>query len=89
MKFRFTGAIGHCIRKCCSANLYRFTCWLEYVWIDKKKPKDLVEATSCTIDLILIAKDYNGAAYLPEFGFNGIGSLEPGIESNKTNGLRK
>ena len=45
----------------------------------KQNPEDLVEATSCITDLILIAKDYNGAAYLPEFGFNGIGSLEPGF----------
>jgi len=45
----------------------------------KQNPEDLVEATSCITDLIIIAKDYNGAAYLPEFGFNGIGSLEPGL----------
>ena len=29
-------------------------------------------------DLIVIIKDYMGAAYLPEFDFNGIGDLNPG-----------
>ena len=29
-------------------------------------------------DLIVIIKDYLGAAYLPEFDFNGIGDLNPG-----------
>ncbi len=27
---------------------------------------------------LIIAKDYNGAAYLPEFDFNGIGNMNPG-----------
>ncbi|GIR12989.1 MAG: hypothetical protein CM15mP23_15640 [Cryomorphaceae bacterium] len=28
---------------------------------------------------VIIAKDYLGAAYLPEFNFNGIGDMEAGI----------
>lgn len=27
---------------------------------------------------LIIAKNYNGAAYLPEFNFNGIGNMVPG-----------
>ena len=27
---------------------------------------------------LIIAKDYNGAAYLPEWNFNGIGDMVPG-----------
>ena len=38
-------------------------------------------------DLIVIIKDYMGAAYLPEFDFNGIGDLNPGQGYQiKTNG---
>ena len=38
-------------------------------------------------DLIVIIKDYLGAAYLPEFDFNGIGDLNPGQGYQiKTNG---
>ena len=38
-------------------------------------------------DFIVIIKDYLGAAYLPEFNFNGIGDLNPGQGYQiKTNG---
>ena len=31
------------------------------------------------LNRLIIAKDYLGAAYLPEFNFNGIGTLERGF----------
>jgi hypothetical protein len=40
---------------------------------------DLIDATYCITDKIIIIKDYLGAAYIPEFNFNGIGALTPGI----------
>ena len=45
----------------------------------KLEPTNLIDATFCITDKIIIVKDYLGAAYLPEFNFNGIGSLTPGI----------
>ncbi|GIR12988.1 MAG: hypothetical protein CM15mP23_15630 [Cryomorphaceae bacterium] len=30
------------------------------------------------VDDVIIAKDYLGAAYLPEFNFNGVGDMEVG-----------
>jgi hypothetical protein len=41
-------------------------------------PADLVMADIVNQGLLVIAKDYLGAAYLPEFNFNGIGNLEAG-----------
>ncbi|MDB2622643.1 LamG domain-containing protein, partial [Flavobacteriales bacterium] len=41
-------------------------------------PIDLVQAMSEHTDNIIILKDNNGKAYMPEFGFNGIGDLTPG-----------
>ena len=40
---------------------------------------DAINAFYPYLEKIVIAKDYLGAAYLPEFGFNGIGNLEPGF----------
>jgi hypothetical protein len=39
---------------------------------------DAVMANINTTGNLIIAKDYNGAAYLPEWNFNGIGDLNPG-----------
>ena len=41
-------------------------------------PADLVLAELNDADNLIIAKNYLGAAFLPEFNFNGIGNLEPG-----------
>ena len=50
----------------------------------KSESINLIDATFCITDKIIIVKDYLGAAYLPEFNFNGIGSLTPGFGlSNK------
>ena len=42
-------------------------------------PADAVFADVVSTGNLIIVKDYLGKAYLPEFGFNGIGNLEPGI----------
>ena len=42
-------------------------------------PIDLVQAISEHTDNIIILKDNNGNAYMPEYGFNGIGDLSPGL----------
>ena len=42
-------------------------------------PADLVLGDLVANDNVVIAKDYNGNAYLPEWNFNGIGNLEPGM----------
>ena len=39
---------------------------------------DLLEAFSELVDFIVIVKNNEGAAYLPEYGFNGVGYLIPG-----------
>jgi hypothetical protein len=41
-------------------------------------PADEVMADLNATDNLIIAKDYNGAAYLPVYDFNGIGDLQPG-----------
>ena len=43
------------------------------------EPRDLEVVLSQYIDYIIIAKDYLGKAYLPEWNFNGIGDLVPGL----------
>jgi len=40
---------------------------------------DLVQGLSNHTELIAMVKDNNGSAYIPEFGFNGIGDLIPGF----------
>lgn len=40
--------------------------------------KDLTEVLSEYVDHVLIVKDNNGLAYLPEWNYNGIGVLSPG-----------
>ena len=50
-------------------------------------PLDEIFEPLVASDLIVIIKDYLGAAYLPEFDFNGIGDLNPGQGYQiKTNG---
>lgn len=41
-------------------------------------PTNLVFSSLNNTDAIVIVKDSNGAAYLPDWDFNGIGNLEPG-----------
>jgi len=45
----------------------------------KLESMNLIDATFCIKDNIIVIKDYQGAAYLPEFNFNGIGYLTPGF----------
>ena len=45
----------------------------------KNESMNLIDATFCITDKIIVVKDYLGAAYLPEFNFNGIGLLTPGM----------
>jgi len=40
--------------------------------------QDLVVATEEIVSEIIIIKDSQGMAYLPSWGFNGIGNLSPG-----------
>jgi len=42
-------------------------------------PIDVAEGLSNHTESILITKDNNGAVYMPEFGFNGIGDFTPGF----------
>ena len=50
-------------------------------------PLDEIFESLVALDLIVIIKDYLGAAYLPEFNFNGIGNFNPGQGYQiKTNG---
>lgn len=42
-------------------------------------PVNTVEVLSSYVDKILIVKDNNGSVYMPEFGFNGVGELLPGM----------
>ena len=39
---------------------------------------DAVMAGITSTGNLVIAKDYNGSVYLPEFNFNGIGDMVPG-----------
>ena len=41
-------------------------------------PLEEIFESLVALDLIVIIKDYLGAAYLPDFDFNGIGDLNPG-----------
>jgi len=50
-------------------NIIGFTC---------NEPIDVVDAFLPIVDKVIIAKDNYGGAYLPEFGFNGIGVFEYG-----------
>ena len=45
----------------------------------KSESMNLIDATFCITDKIIVVKDYLGAAYLPEYNFNGIGLLIPGL----------
>lgn len=43
-----------------------------------QEPVDVIDGLSIYTDFIVIVKNSFGAAYLPEWGFNGIGNLDPG-----------
>lgn len=43
-----------------------------------QEPINVIDCLSNYEDLIVIVKDYSGGAYLPEWGFNGIGDFDPG-----------
>ena len=56
-----------------------FRNWLVYVlYIYDPSRFDLANLLSPIVDQVIIAKDYLGAAYLPEWNFNGIGDLTLG-----------
>ena len=42
------------------------------------EPKDVETTLSSIENSVIIVKDNNGAIYIPEFFFNGIGNLLPG-----------
>ncbi|MDB2621836.1 DUF1566 domain-containing protein [Flavobacteriales bacterium] len=48
-------------------NMFGYSCY---------DPMDLVEAFSPIVDKVIIVKNNDGNAYLPEFSYNGIGDLE-------------
>ena len=50
-------------------NLFGYVC---------QEPEDVIDGLSSYLDLIVIVKDYEGQAYIPEWDFNGIGDLKPG-----------
>jgi hypothetical protein len=50
-------------------NLFGYVC---------QEPEDVIDALSSYLDFIVIVKDYEGQAYLPEWDYNGIGDLKPG-----------
>jgi hypothetical protein len=45
---------------------------------DTPSSAELVLAELMENDNLLIAKDHTGAVYIPSWGFNGIGDMEPG-----------
>ena len=50
---------------------------------------DLANLLSPIVDQVIIAKDYLGAAYLPEWNFNGIGDLTGWVKDIKLKQLRQ
>lgn len=65
-----------------------FAAWNVTVDLDKgwnmfgygcPSPIDLVQALSQHTDKVIIVKNNEGKIYMPEFGFNGIGDLTPGL----------
>ena len=44
----------------------------------RKDPADIALSMESIVDELIIIKDENGAVYMPEFGFNGIGSFNQG-----------
>ena len=45
----------------------------------RKDPADIALSMESIVDEIIIVKDEDGAVYMPEFGFNGIGNFNQGI----------
>ena len=69
--------------ECVNTNQSDIIIDLPYGWsmfgFTKNEQINLVDATFCITEKIIVVKDYLGAAYLPEWDFNGIGSLSPGL----------
>lgn len=51
--------------------------WNMFAYL-RDTPGDLAEMLATIQDKIIIVKTYDGTAYLPDWGFNGIGNLNPG-----------
>ena len=45
----------------------------------EKDPADIALSMESIVDELIIVKDEDGAVYMPEFGFNGIGNFNQGI----------
>ena len=45
----------------------------------RKDPADIALSMESIVDELIIVKDEDGAVYMPEFGFNGIGNFNQGI----------
>lgn len=43
-----------------------------------QEPKDVIDGLTDYLDFIVIVKNQEGLAYLPEWNYNGIGNLQPG-----------
>ena len=50
-------------------NLFGYVC---------QEPEDVIDGLSSYLDFIVIVKDYQGQAYLPDWDYNGIGDLKSG-----------
>jgi len=50
-------------------NLFGYVC---------QEPEDVIDGLSSYLDFIVIVKDYEGQAYIPEWEYNGLGDLKPG-----------
>jgi len=48
-------------------NMFGYSCF---------ESMDVIEAFEPVVDKVIIVKDYSGAVYMTEFGFNGIGNLQ-------------
>lgn len=44
----------------------------------RSTPADVIPVMDAVVDYITLVKDEDGAIYMPEFGFNGIGNFNPG-----------
>ena len=53
---------------------------MEHDWLFRQEPAQIaaVLADVTQTNNLIIAKDYMGNAYLPEWDFNGIGNMMPG-----------
>ena len=58
------------------SGLFRTSPRMEHVWIRSTEDADVIEAFSEISNDIEIVKDGWGMAYIPDWGFNGLGNLE-------------